>query len=295
MTQSDDWEPVNYHNLPHWMKRVSKPKQWVHNAYTKIFHGKPYDYKVEYAVIHGKLRISYWRSVSIQNPAPIISSNRSSYRLNRYHIFLILFVLAGACLIAINPFNPSAVAPSSGIPTPLITTQPIVTLSPIKTQIITSASTPIPIPIDPQTQEIEQIIFEMTNTERQNNGIKSLTFDTNLASIARKHSQDMVDNNYFDHINLGGDGPDERAIKSGYSTTKGYRLGLGENIGKMPTGNVIGVGYVSNTPESIAQAQMKRWMESTGHRRNILDDSYDKIGVGVAYDGHYYVTTQDFW
>jgi len=112
MTQSDDWEPVNYHNLPHWMKRVSKPKQWVNTTYTKIFYGKPCDYKVEYSIVHGKLRINYWRSVSIQNPAPIIPLTRSSQRLKKYRYLLIALILVGVCFVLITQFNPSTTPPS---------------------------------------------------------------------------------------------------------------------------------------------------------------------------------------
>jgi len=280
MTKSDDWEPVNYHNLPHWMKRVSKPKQWVDKTYTKIFYSKPYNYKVQYTVIHGKLRISYWRSFNTQNPAPIpdpiIPSKTSSKRLKSYHYLLIFLVLAGVSFVVITHVYPSTKASSSEIPNQIIT---------VSQEIISNIK-----PQQPQTQEIERFIFEMTNTERQKNGFDSLTFNANLANVARKHSQDMVNNNYFSHTNLIGDGPSERAEKAGLS-----KWGIGENIGMMASGNVKGIGYVSNTPESIAQALMKNWMGSPGHRSNILRSSYDYIGVGVAYNGHEYIATQDFW
>ena len=68
-----------------------------------------------------------------------------------------------------------------------------------------------------------------------------------------------------------------------------------ENIGKMPTGNVLGIGYVSDNADSIAKAQVESWMDSSGHRENILKPNYDRLGVGVGYDGTYYVSTQNFW
>ena len=52
---------------------------------------------------------------------------------------------------------------------------------------------------------------------------------------------------------------------------------------------------LSNDPDSIAIAQVESWMNSLGHRGNILNSRYNKIGVGVAYDGHYYISTQDFY
>ena len=104
----------------------------------------------------------------------------------------------------------------------------------------------------------------------------------------------------FSHTNLDGDGPSERANRYGYDTHKElgggwYTEGIGENIGKMPTGNVEGRGYVANDPDSIAKAQVDSWMNSQGHRENLLDPEYDRIGIGVAYDGLYYISTQDFW
>ena len=63
----------------------------------------------------------------------------------------------------------------------------------------------------------------------------------------------------------------------------------------MPTGNVVGHGYVNNDPESVARAMVQAWMESPGHRENILRTQYARIGVGVAYDGTlYYYGTQNF-
>lgn len=157
-----------------------------------------------------------------------------------------------------------------------------------------------PASISVSTGEIEQAIYRLTNVERTKAGLSPLNWNSQLAIIAREHSQDMANNNFFSHTNLHGEGPDERATRHGYSIRKplgggSYMVGIGENIGKMPTGNVIGVGSVSATVESIAQAQVQSWMNSPGHRSNILDTQYGVIGVGVAYDGDlYYISTQDF-
>jgi hypothetical protein len=145
MTQSDDWESVDYHNLPHWLKRVSKPNQWVKKTYTKIFYSKPYDYKVEYAVIHGKLRISYWRSLSTKKPHPIIVKERSSHQLNSLHYLLIFLIFTGVCFVVLTQFNSINNPPTSEISAPIITgTQPTITLTPLKTSKITPSITPSP-------------------------------------------------------------------------------------------------------------------------------------------------------
>jgi len=180
---------------------------------------------------------------------------------------------------------------------PTVTPGPIIT--PVQTPSVTPTSTPT-ITSQPNITDIEAAIFIYTNIERRNHGVKELIWDEKLSEIAKAHSRDMVQNNFFSHINLRGEDPTARAKRYGYPLYKElgdgwYREGIAENIGKMPTGNVLGVGYVSNDADSIAKAQVESWMSSSGHRRNILDPSYDRLGAGVAYDGLYYISTQNFW
>lgn len=148
--------------------------------------------------------------------------------------------------------------------------------------------------------DIEQAILTYTNQERGRNGLSALTWDSALATVARDHSKDMARNDFFSHENPAGEDPTARAEMHGYPTRKSigggsYMIGIGENIGKMPTGNVVGHGYVSNDAKSVAQALVEDWMNSPGHRQNILNSGYDRLGVGVAYDGTYYYSTQDFF
>ncbi|HKM41527.1 MAG TPA: CAP domain-containing protein [Methanocorpusculum sp.] len=150
-------------------------------------------------------------------------------------------------------------------------------------------------------KEIENYIYNYTNTERATYGLSSLQYDPVLSDIARSHSLDMATNNYFSHTNLQGFGPSDRAEKAGYSTYKSlgdgwYTNGIGENIFKMPYGNVEGVGYVGKYDSNkIAYEIVDGWMNSPGHRANILESDYTKIGVGVSYNDGYYYATQDFW
>ncbi len=146
---------------------------------------------------------------------------------------------------------------------------------------------------------IERLILKYTNAERSAYGLATLAWDSKLAVIAREHSEDMASQGFFDHVNLRGEDPSDRAQRKGYGIMKtyggGYRVGIAENIGMMPTGNVIGMGYVSSDADNIAKAHVQSWMESSGHRKNILDSSYEKLGVGVSYDSTYYIATQNFW
>ena len=154
-------------------------------------------------------------------------------------------------------------------------------------------------PISNKTKNVEKSILKYTNTQRAENGLNVLIWDDNLANIAREHSLDMATNGFFDHTNLKGEDPTDRAIRNQYDVEKKlgagyYSVGIGENIGSMPTGNVVGMGYVYSDADSIGKAHVDSWMDSPGHRENILNPEYDVIGVGVAYDGIYYIATQNF-
>lgn len=154
-------------------------------------------------------------------------------------------------------------------------------------------------PISDKTKEIERLIFEKTNAERVSIGVSPLIWSEGLAGVARNHSLDMAKNDFFSHTNLKGEDPTARAIRYGINVRRElgggwYSNGIAENIGKMSTGNVIGIGYVSSDSDSIASAQIKSWMSSSGHRQNILNLQYVYLGVGVAYDGSDYISTQDF-
>lgn len=150
--------------------------------------------------------------------------------------------------------------------------------------------TPI-VPIDDEyfIAEIESYIYIFTNKEREFRGLDTLRRVALVEDIARDHSQDMADRNYFSHITPEGLGPVDR-IKFGYNCTKDYgsyySYGLAENIWWIEW-----VGQ-SETAKDVAQETVVSWMSSPGHRANILEPAYDRIGVGVAFndDGGMYAT-----
>lgn len=114
----------------------------------------------------------------------------------------------------------------------------------------------------------------------------------------------MARNNYFEHDNPGDLGPTERGAQVGYSCYKNYgsyyTTGIAENIYQNNLYDSItyynGIpSYDWNTQEEIAQSTVSGWMNSPGHKRNIVDPTYDRdgIGVAVASDDKVYIT-QDF-
>ena len=153
-------------------------------------------------------------------------------------------------------------------------------------------------------RDLENRIHYLINIERENIGLRSLEYDTKLVEIARKHSKDMDENKFFDHRNLKGQNATDRGKEMGYVCRKDYgtyySYGLAENIFQNNLADSIihhkNVDYYNwNTLEGIAQETVKGWMNSPGHRKNILTPTFDKEGIGISIspDGRVLIT-QDF-
>ena len=104
-------------------------------------------------------------------------------------------------------------------------------------------------------------MIAVVNQERAARGLPALRFDPALARAAQAHAEDMVRNDYFDHVSLDGSDFSDRAGAAGY---EGFATG--ENIAR--------------GQESAAEV-MRAWMSSDGHRRNILSAQSNEIGVGL--------------
>lgn len=154
--------------------------------------------------------------------------------------------------------------------------------------------------------ELEQKIHLLINSERQQNNIPTLMFDSALTSIALSHSQDMANRNYFSHYTPEGADPTARGLSAGYHCHKDlsngyYTEGLAENIyqnnlyDSYQTLNGVIVSHDWNDMNTMASSTVQGWMESPGHRENILDPVYDREGIGVAIasDDKVYIT-EDF-
>lgn len=178
---------------------------------------------------------------------------------------------------------PTATLTPTPVPTSTPTPVPASTLTPTVTPIPTPTNTPTPTPTNtPKTKTVEKAlkqdqhertIGELANRERNLRGAASLTWDSRLQEIAKSHSQDMAMNNYFSHDNLVGDGPIERGSEAGYRCPGSKYIGLGENIYFGPS------GWHDEPADAI-----ESWMESPGHRANILNRGYSRVGVGI-YEG----------
>ena len=152
---------------------------------------------------------------------------------------------------------------------------------------------------------VEDYIYQFTNDERQRMGIPTLARVSAIDMVARNHSIDMSERNYFEHDTPEGLDPTARGELAGYSCVKDYGThyteGLAENISQGHTySSYVTAGVTSSydwheSEMAVASEIFSGWMNSPGHRENILDNTYDRIGVGVEINSNEVVyATQNF-
>jgi len=121
---------------------------------------------------------------------------------------------------------------------------------------------------DSSVVSFEKEVIRLVNVERSQNGLSPLEYDWQLSRVARIKSQDMKDNKYFSHTSPTYGSPFQMMKSFGIT----YRS-AGENIARGQA-----------TPAAVVKA----WMNSSGHRANILNSSFTHIGVGYVADGKYW-------
>jgi uncharacterized protein YkwD len=146
--------------------------------------------------------------------------------------------------------------------------------------------------------DFEKQLHNLINVERQKNNLKPLAWNDTVGSVARNHSADMAQRNYFDHNTPEGYNVSYRLKQGGYTIT----VGCGENIFKCPEaksywyrndGTITNIDYYQI--DEMAQVIVQGWMNSAGHRANILNPSWTAEGIGVAVSADNYVyITEDF-
>lgn len=112
----------------------------------------------------------------------------------------------------------------------------------------------------------EKEVFDLINKQRANNGLQALKVDNEVQRVARIKAQDMVDNNYFAH--------DSPIYGSPFNMLKSFKISYktaGENI-------------AANSSNSGA---VTSWMNSSGHKANILNSNFNYTGIGVVSSSRY--------
>ena len=136
----------------------------------------------------------------------------------------------------------------------------------------TTTVKPAPVPV---TGGVADQVLALVNNERAKAGCRSVKANSALQRAAQGHSADMAAKDYFSHDSQDGRDFADRIRAAGYSGGA-----IAENIA---------------AGQSTASSVMKGWMNSPGHRANILNCRYTALGVGYAKGGSYgHYWTQDF-
>jgi uncharacterized protein YkwD len=120
----------------------------------------------------------------------------------------------------------------------------------------------------------EDKILELMNAKRTEAGLQPLTIDNTLVQVARYKSDDMIQNNFFDHTN-----PDGTKWTNWLQALDYKYTSAGENI-------------AYNTNDAVEL--FNQWWNSPGHRANMMNSAYTKVGIGVIQGNGKYMGTQEF-
>ncbi|MHC3439583.1 CAP domain-containing protein [Natrialbaceae archaeon A-gly3] len=150
---------------------------------------------------------------------------------------------------------------------------------------------------------VERYVHEAVNEERTDRGLEALAFDDELREIARAHSEDMAERGYFAHDDPEGNSFADRYEEHGYEcrayTDDGYYYTGGENIAytyfDQPVRTSSGEIVEHTTERELANGIVDQWMNSDGHRENILAEYWNNEGIGIAVtDDNRVYATQNF-
>lgn len=159
--------------------------------------------------------------------------------------------------------TPAVETPAEEVQTPETTT----TEEPAKEETTKEEAAPSE-DVNSEISAFEKEVVALTNAERSKQGLKALEMDTELSKVAGIKSQDMKDKNYFDHTSPTYGSPFDMMKSFGIDYSA-----AGENIAMGQT-----------TPQQVVTS----WMNSEGHRANILSSNFTHIGVGHVESGNYW-------
>jgi uncharacterized YkwD family protein len=121
---------------------------------------------------------------------------------------------------------------------------------------------------DDRVGDYQEKVVELTNQEREKNGLPALKPDSEVMDVAQKKSRDMAKNGYFSHTSPTYGSPFEMLRESGVDFTT-----AAENIAEG-----------QQSPDAVVDG----WMNSSGHRKNIMNKDVTHIGIGYSKDGNYW-------
>ncbi|MBD2256509.1 CAP domain-containing protein [Pseudanabaena sp. FACHB-2040] len=182
-----------------------------------------------------------------------------------------LGLLASCSPLPTQPSPPQS-QPGAGVPQPSPSPQPGAGASqPSPSQPTVAAAQ------SEATAQLEAQVAQQINAIRQEQGLSALSNNQRLAQVARNYSRRMAEEGFFAHTSPRGDTLVDRVQSAGITY-----LAIGENL------------YTSTNIPQPATAAVDGWMNSPGHRENILRSEYRETGIGVWQVGNTYYFTQLF-
>lgn len=125
--------------------------------------------------------------------------------------------------------------------------------------------TPVPVP-SAQYDPCEEQLFRLINKERAKAGVPLLELSTLLSDVARAHSAEMAEHNFFNHANMNGLSFADRMKNAGYKFSA-----AGENL------------FAGNGPYDDPEYIVRVWANSPSHRQNMLNPVYTEVGIGYRF------------
>ena len=144
----------------------------------------------------------------------------------------------------------------------------------------------------PSLERLDRVVHVEANAARRSNGIPALDWSRDLAAVAERHSREMARTGRFDHTDAQGGGAFERLQRAEIVCQS-----VGENLYTSTRYESVRRSRAGSetdwfSPRELARNTIVGWLESPGHRRNLLDRGFRRQGVGVAERGDRVYVTQ---
>jgi uncharacterized protein YkwD len=135
-----------------------------------------------------------------------------------------------------------------------------------------------PAPHPPNVADLKALMLDLINSDRAAAGLSPVAWDDTAALAGQLHAEDMAGHNFFSHWNMAGYGPDYRYSAAGGLDTTAENIHT--TFRRFDDGRPA---QIDNWEEVIKEAEVGL-MNSSGHRRNILDPAHTHVGIGLAYN-----------
>ena len=139
-----------------------------------------------------------------------------------------------------------------------------------------------PPPTPSQPTDLVTLLHSLSNTSREQNNLANLTFDTKLSALAKKRSEEMLDQHYFSHTSPNGCDLQCRFTSASYES-----FAWGENLAESTS-------YQMLSSRELAEMFMESWLKSSEHRNNLLSKQFTHQGIAAASKGGRIVVTVIF-